>query len=100
MNGASANSCASNVTPLVNIDELHRHTGLSLSTIRRLRKAGKIPSYQPGGKGSRVTFPLNAIELASQASDSLSSPAAAPPSEAPQRLAGPTPKWMQPRVNS
>ena len=81
--------------PYLDISELVDRTGLSRATIWRLKRAGKIPFFQPGGKGSRVKFPENAIELAEQC--------AAPNSVADddqrvssERLPGPSPKWMSP----
>ena len=72
---------------------LSAHTGLSLSTIRRLKDAGKIPFFQPAGKCGRLLFPADALEQAAQASE----PPAAPIAEAerPTRLSGRQPKWTQ-----
>jgi len=84
-------------TQLVNIDELGRRSGLSISTLHRLRKAGKIPSFQPGGKGARVLFPADAIE---QSTGMTSSGGAAQVADveanSPERLSGPRPSWMRP----
>ena len=81
--------------PYLNINELVAHTGLSTATIWRLKRAGKIPFYQPGGKGTLVKFPVNAIELAGhshgpRASDSNVETAST------KQLSGPRPKWMSP----
>ncbi len=35
--------------------------GCSLSTIHRLLKRGQLPKYQPGGKGSLVLIPIDAL---------------------------------------
>jgi excisionase family DNA binding protein len=79
-------------------EELSARTGLSVSTIHRLKRAHLIPFYQPGGKGSRVLFPPNAIEVANRANpDDIStvSQEATVPSEPvlPKRLPGPRPRW-------
>jgi len=76
--------------------ELSSRTGLSISTLRRLQNRKLIPFYQPGGPGSRVLFPRDAIEISSSAN--ASSPNPIPPSEAvrPPTVPrhGPKPHWM------
>ena len=42
--------------------ELSAQSGLSPSTIYRLKTAGKLPYYQPAGRGGAVLFPPDAIE--------------------------------------
>ena len=44
------------------LEELARISGVSKVTLRRYWRAGKIPGHQPGGKGSRVLFPPDALE--------------------------------------
>ncbi len=68
-------------------------TRLSSATVHRLIKASKLPVYQPSGKGGKLLFPLNAIELAASAASapSVSSDAGITGS---QRLSGPAPKWL------
>ena len=39
------------------VDELSARTGLSLSSLHRLKKQGRIPFFQPAGKGGRLLFP-------------------------------------------
>ena len=72
--------------------ELCQRTGLSAPTIHRYKRAGKIPFFQPGGKGARVLFPPDAIEAA-QTQTNLER--AEPPSgiEARRSRPGPQPKW-------
>lgn len=82
----------------LDVDELVARTGLSEATIWRLKRAGKIPFYQPGGKGGRVKFPADALEVAglkNQADSTTSTD-----SDAPDRLPGPIPKWMSAQPNS
>ncbi len=79
----------------LDINELVAITGLSEATIWRLKRAGKIPFFQPGGKGGRVKFPANAIELASR--PETPSPVRDDNENAlSDRLPGPQPKWMSP----
>jgi excisionase family DNA binding protein len=75
------------------VEELSRESRLSVSTLHRLKRAGKIPYYQPSGKGGRLLFPPDAIEHAVQASSS--EPNSTSTDHVPQRLAGPRPAWMQ-----
>ena len=82
----------------LDINELVARTGLSEATIWRLKRAGKIPFFQPGGKGGRVKFPADAIEVAGLETKPDSSATAG--SESPERLPGPCPKWMSPGANN
>jgi len=99
----------------LDIVELSVATGLSISTINRLKKQGKIPCYQPGGPRTRVLFPADAIEGRSCIQSSID---VAPPSAEPgdadvpgtdlsrrapllscssdsSRLPGPLPRWRR-----
>lgn len=78
--------------PYLDVGELAARTGLSRATIWRLKKAGKIPFCQPGGKGSRVLFHADAIEL----TNSPAKPTLFDDNQArqPERLPGPRPDWM------
>jgi excisionase family DNA binding protein len=76
--------------------ELSDVTGLSVSTIQRLCRKGLLRFYQPGGPRTRMVFPPDAIE---QATESNQKATGLPPgdtlaasSESPQR--GPRPKWQ------
>lgn len=96
----------------IDIADLAARTGLSISTINRLKSRGKIPYYQPGGKRARVLFPLDAIEaIASSAVPQVALPSAiaaseakagqamasedAPRSSSETRLSGPSPRWQK-----
>ena len=81
----------------LDINQLVTRTGLSPATLWRLKRSGKIPYYQPGGKGSRVKFPEDAIEQILQ----LESPESAPygNDKLPPQLPGPQPGWMSPQNN-
>lgn len=47
---------------LITADELCLRTGLSLSTINRLVRNGRIRALQPAGKGGKRLFAPDAIE--------------------------------------
>ena len=80
---------------LLTLQELCERSRLSPATIHRLKKAGKIPVYQPSGRGGRLLFPADAIERLSVRLESAAS--AAPSERAAGHLAGPRPNWMNPR---
>lgn len=75
--------------PYLTRHELARRTRLSPATIQRLKDAGCIPFYQPGGKGGRVLFPPDAIERAQGAADDGGENGSG------HRLAGPRPAWQR-----
>lgn len=83
----------------LDVNELVALTGLSEATVWRLKRAGKIPFYQPGGRGGRVKFPVDAIEVAAQETQP-EPPSAVDDSGSPERLPGPIPKWMSSRPNN
>lgn len=73
-------------------------SGLSLATVRRYLRDGRIPSIQPGGRRCRVLIPRSALEsftVVKRASGTTkpnpSSPAKAMLSHKP--LPGPRAKW-------
>ena len=76
---------------LLTVSEFSAKSRLSVPTIHRLKHQGKIPYFQPAGKGGRLLFPADAIERAAEAAK-LSSP----PAENPPHLSGPPPTWMRP----
>jgi predicted DNA-binding transcriptional regulator AlpA len=79
--------------PYLDIAELTARAGLSRATVWRLKRDGKIPFFQPSGKGGRVMFPEDAIECAF----SCESPdAVIPDSVTSEKLPGPQPSWMAP----
>ena len=82
------------ITPYLTIDELSRRSGLSTSTLHRLKNAGKIPFFQPAGKRGRLLFPADAIEQSARCVSTLDDEADG--TDSPKRLSGPQPKWMQP----
>lgn len=80
--------------PPLTIKELAQRSRRSISTLNRLKKKGLIPFYQPGGKGTLVTFPPDAIERACATTAANQSVSAATPMT-PKKLSGPMPKWQQ-----
>lgn len=76
----------------LSIDELSERTGLGVSTLRRLARTGRIPVYQPGGKGGKLLFPPDAIERAGQASESPTDDANDRNSKS---LPGRRPNWLK-----
>jgi excisionase family DNA binding protein len=82
----------------LDIDELAQRTGLPVSTLWRLKHRGRIPFFQPGGKGARVKFPANALELAAAEVQQTTRDAEVPPST--EQLPGPRPKWRSAILNT
>lgn len=74
------------------IQELARQSTLSVSTLRRLFRKGKIEGFQPGGPRSRILFPVDAIER--MHTPNLEKPANPIPAS-PTVQRGPRPKWLQ-----
>lgn len=77
----------------LDITQFIARTGLSEATIHRLKRAGKIPFFQPTGKGGKLLFPLDAIERAG--TEIETAPALSLANEAPKRLSGPSAKWRE-----
>ena len=76
-------------------------TSLSASTIERLRRKGRIESLQPGGKGTRVLYPIDQLdqlrrEAVASAIPARQLEAPAPIDQLPPRpRSGPEPKWKR-----
>jgi hypothetical protein len=77
---------------LLTAKELGERSRLSISTIRRLKSARRIPFIQPAGKRGRVFFSPDAIERCA-GTDPVSEPD--PADLHPRHLSGPCPGWMQ-----
>jgi hypothetical protein len=81
--------------------------GVSTITIDRYKRDGKIPFSQPGGPGSKVFFPPNALEFCTvhardvraSAEGVLVAPQPVGSSTgglpAKRKLAGPSPRWQK-----
>ena len=72
------------------VEELSKATTLSVSTLRRRFKEGSIVGFQPGGRGSKILFPIDAIEKIQCQPPSI--PAHRPP-------AGPSARWRRGLAN-
>ena len=79
-------------------------SGLSLATVRRYLRSGRLPYRQPAGRRGRILIPADALELVSaatppdepsQASVAPSTPAMTRPPVTPARPPGPRPKWAR-----
>jgi excisionase family DNA binding protein len=81
------------------IEELATKSRLSVGTLRRLKDAGKIPFYQPGGKGGRILFAPDAIERTQPVTPAPSTEVDQTKSASP-RLSGPRPGWMRNHNNN
>jgi len=84
----------------LSVEEFARYSGLSLATVRRYLKSGKLPYRQPAGPRSRVLIPLDALDIAAPPEQIPSTPPAtapAPDQHPPDsgRLAGPRPQWTR-----
>lgn len=62
----------------LSIDDFARRAGLSVSTVRRLIRAGSIRYEQPGGKRHRIIIPPNPLNSNEQGGPSGPSILAAP----------------------
>ncbi len=81
--------------------EFSRLSGLSLATVHRYLKKGRLPYRQPGGPRSRILIPAVALEAAATVAEIT--PAAlvkAAPAVPSPRLPGPRPRWAHPAGKS
>ena len=79
----------------IDIVELSRRAQLSVPTIHRLKRQGKIPFYQLAGKGGKLLFPPDAIERSSgNPTHDVTSGSGSTPVP-PERLSRPVPVWMR-----
>jgi hypothetical protein len=79
----------------LDIHALSAKTGLSVSTLHRLKNQRRIPFFQPGGKGAKVLFPPDAIERAAGCDAIWPVSHGNPTDKGSARLSGPSPAWMQ-----
>jgi hypothetical protein len=79
-------------------------SGLSLATVHRYLRDGRLPYCQPGGRRGRILIPLEALEMASGAAPGMafdtSVSASIPVANTQQpetaaRLPGPRPRWSR-----
>jgi hypothetical protein len=79
--------------------QLSEQSGLSTSTLHRYKRDEKIPFFQPGGRGTKVLYPLRAIESALSESHQESlvlheRSNTAGNGAASKQLPGPRPRWQ------
>jgi len=82
-----------NSPQLLTLKEFSKAVRLSSSTVHRLKDAGKLPFHQPGGKGGKLLFPVNAIALVTAPSTPMPNVSAVDRQVGGERLSGPLPKW-------
>jgi len=84
--------------------EFSEFSGLSLATIHRYLKKGRLPFHQPGGPRSRILIPIDAllalaIVIPALISDEgIATPVSEPTehqSSDSDRLSGPPPRWTR-----
>lgn len=71
--------------------EFSRLTGISVMTIRRCLRDGRLPFVQPGGRGHLILIPVDALDRLR----TPAGPADDPPPPAPPVLSGPKPEWLR-----
>lgn len=70
--------------------ELAEALGVSPSTVYRLKQAGRLPCFQPGGKHHFIRFPESLLQTVTEATpDSTTGK-----SMTHKAISGPTPKWL------
>jgi hypothetical protein len=85
------------VSPL----EFSQLSGLSLATVHRYLKKGKLPSVQPSGRRGRILIPADALErcgnttLEAAHPEQTTLPTAKPGAAPSPRPSGPRPRWTR-----
>ena len=99
MESEASQDSATESTEYVSPQEFARLSGLSLATIHRYLKRGKLQFRQPGGKRARLLIPRTALEHFEHSFPvkpaAEQSPAPTPDAETSSRLPGPRPKWSR-----
>ncbi|WP_197527391.1 helix-turn-helix domain-containing protein [Pirellulimonas nuda] len=75
------------------VDDCARRAGVSSTAVRRWIRRGQIDFAQPGGPGSRLLIPLDALDGLISRAPAASTSAASPASEHKSTPAGPRPAW-------
>ncbi len=84
--------------------EFSARSGLSLATVHRYLRRGRLPFLQPAGPRGRILIPADALERVlgepcpagpAQAPGASSTAATAPAPNTTVRPCGPRPKWTQ-----
>ncbi|WP_145044259.1 helix-turn-helix domain-containing protein [Gimesia chilikensis] len=76
-------------------EEFAQFSGLSVPTIHRYLKSGRLPYIQPGGFRCRILIPQNALNSSGKI-PSENSPSVPPRAKKPQvKTSGPEPAWKK-----
>ena len=104
MAGRSTQTGAPQARRYLSPQEFSGLSGLSLATVRRYLRNGKLPYRQPAGHRGRILIPADALDLL-LAATSPEEPSQAPqvppttprpqPPVTPTRPSGPRPKWTR-----
>jgi excisionase family DNA binding protein len=85
----------------LSLAQFSTYSGLSQSTLRRRIRDGSLPAIQPGGPGTRLVIPRDALDRLRRqppllGGGSEGGPRAALPatSDQPRHLPGPRPSWI------
>jgi excisionase family DNA binding protein len=94
---ASTNATEKPTPVYLTYKALSAKTGISLSTLRRRVKEGKLQHCQPGGKRTRVIFPQDVVERLMRTDDHNPEPTRESPplTGGADRRSGPAPKWLR-----
>jgi hypothetical protein len=102
MDTIRADSSASSTRLYLSPREFAAHSGLSLATVHRYLKSGKLPAVQPGGFRARILIPLRSLgerspELPAPyvATADCVSDSDAVKSDDTTRIPGPPPRWKR-----
>ena len=80
-------------TYYLDIDELSSRSSLSVTTLRRYVRNGRIKAIQPGGPGAKLLFLPDALERTVRSDKTLDQSNTTPSSSQPETLPGRRPGW-------
>lgn len=69
--------------------------GLSINTVRRYTRSGRLPYIQPGGFRCRILIPRNALNSSGKIPSENSPPAPPCARKAQTKASGPEPAWKK-----
>jgi len=77
--------------------EFSERSGLSLATVHRYLRSGKLPFVQLGGRRHRVLIPCDALDLLLKPSvnEKPAEPTFNKRSDNPPPMSGPQPRWLR-----
>src|SRR5205807_717631 len=94
MAGETSNAVDQQGQRFLSPEEFGRVSGLSLATVHRYIKSGKLPYLQPAGRRGRILIPADDLTLALPLSAVSPNPTATAALPTP-RPAGPAPRWTR-----